>query len=232
VVSATANSPIKLVAESFSHEYGVNIDRRVDATVTHVAVGLRMLERGIERPSYFNDDTLKRAERIFERVTNGLDETKIDHGPGLPTIDLNPFVARIAASNTRAVLTPSDKPYTEQGSAEGIVRTIGRDSYGRLIMFLRIRLTGDEVKCVLTGEAENEMGEYKIREITASKRVRAYGSLQYKGRGRLNQITATKLRFMRSRSELPDLNDILDPDFTNGLQSEEYLRRLRDGELS
>jgi hypothetical protein len=191
-----------------------------------------MLERGTERPSYFGDETIKLVQRIFERVTNGLDETKIDHGPDLPKIDLTPALARTAAQNARAVLTPPEKPYKEQGSVEGVIRTIGRDGFGRLVLWIHVRLTGADVKCVLTGDAEAEMGDYRIRDITANKRIRVYGTLQYKGRGALNQVEGVKVRFMRSKSELPELDDILDPDFTNGLRSEEYLRQLRDGELS
>jgi hypothetical protein len=36
---------------------------------------------------------------------------------------------------------------------------------------------------------------------------------------------------MRARSELPQIDDILDPDFTDGIESVEYVRRLRDGTL-
>ncbi|KYK48147.1 hypothetical protein A1D31_00020 [Bradyrhizobium liaoningense] len=232
IVSATTNSPIELVAEGYSREFGVNIDRRVDATVRHAAIGMYMLETSMERPSYFSDETIKRVQRIFERVTNGLEETKIDHGADLPVIDLKPTIARTAVQNAKAVLAPPEKPYTEQGSVEGVFRTIGRDGFGRLVLWLRVRLTGEDIKCVLTGSAEEDMGEHRIREITAKKRLRVYGTLYYKGRGKLDKVDGVKVRFMRARSELPDLNDILDTDFTNGLTSEEYLRQLRDGELS
>ena len=232
IISATTNSPIELVAEGYSNEYGVNIDQRVEVTVRNTAIGIAMLEHGTERPSYFGDETIKLVQRIFERVTNGLDETKIDHGPDLPTIDLKPAIARTAAQNARSVLTPPEKPYTEQGSVDGIFRTIGRDGFGRLVLWVHVRLTGEDVKCVLTGSAEEDLGDYRVREITANKRVRISGTLHYKGRGRLNQVDGVKVRFMRSRSELPELDDILDPDFTNGLKSEDYLKQLRDGELS
>lgn len=232
VVSATSNTPIEFTLEAFPSIYGVNIDRRVDATVRQTALGLKMLEVSDERPSYFSDETVKRAKRMFERVTNGLDETRLDHGEGLPKIDLTPTIARAATRNTQTILTPPDKPYDEQGSVEGTVRTIGRDGFGRLVVTIRVRLTGEDAKCILAGEAMEELGEHRIKEITASKRIRVYGTLSYKSPGRLSQVKGTRVRFMRSRSELPDLDEILDSDFTGGLPSEEYLRRLRDGELS
>jgi hypothetical protein len=56
--------------------------------------------------------------------------------------------------------------------------------------------------------------------------------LYYKRIGRLSYIEAIKMKFLRDRSELPTVEEIIDPDFTDGLRSEDYLARLRDGERS
>jgi hypothetical protein len=58
-----------------------------------------------------------------------------------------------------------------------------------------------------------------------------YGTLYYKGLGILKEVDAVRIRFMPKNDELPTVGDILDKDFTGGLTSEEYLARLRDGEL-
>jgi hypothetical protein len=46
------------------------------------------------------------------------------------------------------------------------------------------------------------------------------------------QIESDAVQFFLSKEELPSANDIIDENFTGGLKSEEYLERLRNGNLS
>lgn len=108
------------------------------------ALGLDVLRRGGERPSYFTQPVLLRAEKMFERVTNGLSETKIDYGEGLPSLDINHSVAKEAAANTRNVLAPKAKPYRELGSIEGNAKSIERDGFGRRILNVAIASTAKQ----------------------------------------------------------------------------------------
>ncbi len=232
IVNATTNTPIQFTAEASAKTFAVDITRRAELTTRYTANGLQLLKVRGERPPYFNDKVMLRAGRFFERVTNGLDETKIAYAGNFPDLDITPSVARTAAANVRAALTPPDQPYKEIGSVEGTPRTIGRDGFGRLVMWLGERLTGEEVKCILTGEAEAEMGEHQIKEVWQRRRLRVFGTLHYKGRGKLSQVDGAQIKFFRDRPDLPDVEDILDENFTGGLPSEEYLKRLRDGELS
>jgi hypothetical protein len=45
----------------------------------------------------------------------------------------------------------------------------------------------------------------------------------------LSTADVSKLDFEPGRESLPQLRDIIDPNFTDGLSSEEYLERLRNG---
>jgi hypothetical protein len=134
IVGATTNSPIALEAQAFPTVYAVNVDRRVEAVTRQTALGLQQIRMRRERPSYFTDKVLARVERLFERVTNGLDTTVVDFGDELPKLEITPTIAREAAANVRGVLTPPDRPYTELGSVEGTASSIGRDGRGRLIL--------------------------------------------------------------------------------------------------
>lgn len=40
------------------------------------------------------------------------------------------------------------------------------------------------------------------------------------------------MRFLRSQSELPQVNDIIDFDFTSGMTSEDYIERQRSSRAS
>ena len=121
------------------------------------------------------------------------------------------------------------RPYKELGSVEGHFRGIDRDR-GRPVFWIKLRLTGDEVKCFVTGEAEREISIREIGEVWKNRRLQVRGTISYKAAGRVSHIDATQVRFMRERNELPDVDDIADADFTGGLRSEDYLTRLRDGE--
>jgi hypothetical protein len=232
IISASTNSPINFEAAPFPKEFAVNIERRAELVTRQAAYGLRQLQTSGERPSYFTNKVLVRAEKLFERVTNGLEQTTVDFGPDLPALDLTPKAAREAVTNTRSVLEPKNRPYKEQGAVEGYAQSIERDGWGRPIFWIRDRRTSESVKCFVTGAALDELETHQIRDVWRNRRVQVYGLLHYKGLGQLTQIEAISVRFLRDRRELPDISDIADETFTGGLRSEEYLDRIRDGSLS
>jgi hypothetical protein len=230
IVKATTNTPITIEAAAFPKDFGVNIDNRVAIVTRQTALGLDALRHGGQRPPFFTEKVLLRAERMFERVTNGLAETLIEYGAELPVLDITPAVAKVAAANTRNVLTPKAKPYKELGSIEGYAQSIERDGFGRRILWIKHRLTGESVKCTVSGEAEKELETHQIKDVWRYRRVQVYGMLHYKGLGDLRDVEAIRVRFLRDRNELPTVDDILDPNFTGGMKSEEYLAWLRDGD--
>jgi hypothetical protein len=231
IVGATTNSPIAIEAQAYPTAFATNVDRRVELVTKQTAIGLQQLKTRKERPPYFTDRVLARVEKFFDRVTNGLDMTVVDFGDDLPKLELNPTNAKTAAANTRSVLTPPDRPYTELGSVEGTARSIDRDGWGRLILYIHGRLTGEEIKCLVSGDAIDQLGKHEINDVWRGRRVQVYGSLHFKGLGKIHQVEATNIRFLRDRSDLPGVDDILDPDFTGGVRSEDYLARLRDGDI-
>src|SRR5882672_5217211 len=90
ITNASKASPLTIEATPFPKDYGVDIEVRSEAVTRHTALGLAALQTLPERPTFFTDRVLQRAEKMFERVTNGLDETFIDMGLGLPAINLTP----------------------------------------------------------------------------------------------------------------------------------------------
>ncbi|MBN9261091.1 MAG: hypothetical protein J0I57_23355 [Hyphomicrobium sp.] len=231
IVDAKRSSPLTFTIQAFARQFAVNVDARAGHVVDRAFAGLRLLEEQAERPAYFTEKALERAERIFERVTNGLDQTEI-RSDGFRPIVLTPSVARVASRNTRSVLEPGGRPFKEIGSVEGYIQTVGRDGRGRRVVWIKHRLTGDEVRCALTGDAAKALAHCEVEDVWRGDRVSLFGTIHYRTPGRISHIEASAIRFLRSRSELPDVDDIIDPDFTGGLKSEEYLEKLRNGELS
>jgi hypothetical protein len=232
VVDAHRQSPLAFELEPFPRAYGVSIEQRVEKVVQQTANGLALLRTKAERPPYFTEKALQTAERMFERVMNGLSLTEIDHGPGLPSLLVTPKIARTAAANTTAVLRPASRPYKEIGSVEGYFKSVERDGFGRQLLYLRSRLTGDDIKCVAFEGAARQLESCQIRDVWRNRRLLVSGTIHYRALGRITQVDAVSVRFLRDRHELPGTEDIYDDDFTGGLKSEDYLDRLRDGNLS
>jgi hypothetical protein len=232
IVRASTNSPIEFEGQAFPVNFAVNVDRRAGLVVRYTAAGMQQLRTRGDRPAYFTDKVVRRAEQVFQRVTNGLDRTLVDFGNELPNLELTPPIAREAVKNAVAVLKPPENTYSEVGSIEGTARSIDRDRSGRLVLWVHHRLTGEDVKCFVSGQAEQELGEHKIRDVWRGKRVQVYGVLRFKGLGKLDRADGTMLRFLRDREDLPGVDDILDTEFTGGLRSEDYIARLRDGDFN
>lgn len=231
VVDATKTNPITITIQAFARQFAVNVDARAEHVVDRARSGLCLLGQKAERPPYFTEPALLKAERIFERVTNGLDHTEIATEDA-PPIVLTPNIARVAAKNTRSVIEPAGRPYKEIGSLEGYFQSVSRDGHGRRVLHMKHRLSGDAVKCLVSGEAESELAHREIDDVWRGRRISVFGTICYRGPGRISQMEASTIRFLRSRSELPDIDDIIDPNFTGGLRSEDYLEKLRDGDVS
>jgi len=145
---------------------------------------------------------------------------------------VTPAGARSATTNTQLALKPAERPYRELGSIEGVAHGSDVDGHGRHILFVRHRLTGDSVKCILSDSALANIGDSKLLDVYRGLRVTVRGVIYYKSLGQIARVKASEISIARSRSDLPAIDDILDENFTGGLRTEEYLERLRDGRLS
>lgn len=232
ITHASKASPLALEVEAFPRQYATNVDRRADLVVTHTAKGLEQLQTKGTRPPYFTDRALTNAERIFARVTNGLAQTAVDYGPGLPEMRLNHRIAERAVASVRHILQPPPiRPYKEIGSIEGVAYGFNRERHGHPVLSVRHRITGEAVECRLLGSALEEVEGRQVGELWRG-RVLIAGTLYFKALGQITRVDAQEIRFLRKRAELPTLDDIQDENFTGGVRTEDYLENLRDGGLS
>jgi hypothetical protein len=232
VTGASKSSPLSFELTAFPRRHGMNVERRTTQVKEGISAGLSVLRSKPERPSYFTEPVLEKAERLFERVTNGLSLTRIEFGDGLPPIEITPPEAKLAARNITAVRKPKEKPYREIGSLEGTLQRVERDGYGRPFLWVKLRVSGDTVKCIARGSAQTEVEHHEIADIWKNKRVRVFGTIYYKALGQITQVESDAVQFLQPREELPRASEIVDENFTSGLKSEEYLERLRNGSLS
>lgn len=232
VVNATRTSPLNFEFEASARHYGTDITRRVNVVARRTSEGLRALQALPERPPFFSDDVLKKVEKTYERINNGLSLSEIEFGEGIDPVRITPVIAHSAARNAGLALKPIDKPYKELGSIEGITRGTEVDGYARRLLYVRHRLTGDVIKCILSEAALAAIGGHTIAEAYKGLRIRVRGIIHYRALGHIAQMEVSEIVFARVRADLPTVDDILDEDFTGGMRTEEYLERLRDGRLS
>jgi hypothetical protein len=229
IIGASKNSPLAFEAAPFARQYAMNIDRRAARVVRATAVGMQSLQTRGKRPEYFSQRVLAKAERLFERVTNGLGETTVDYGPDLPALELTPAAAYVAAANVRTILNPPPATFQELGAVEGIAHGPDLDGWGNRIIKIRLRLTGDDLTCRLSGDALRQVEMRRVGDLWKDCRVIVHGLIYYRGLGLPNRIDGNKIRFFRNNSDLPSVEDIQDEDFTGGVKSEDYLENLHDG---
>ena len=235
VVEASRNSPVIFGIEAYPKQFATNVDQRASIVLNGTALGLASIEIKAERPRYFTNDIMRRAKRIAERVTNGIGSTKVDFGPGLPAIELTPSSARNAIRNVDMILTKPHKPYQELGSIEGYLERVELDGYNRRVVYMRERLTEDAIKCLIPRHAQQvvlDISNRQIGDVWGRVRLQMTGRIFYIGPKNIEYIEVEDVRFFRPRQELPQIDDIIDENFTGGLRSEEYLERLRNGTLT
>lgn len=144
---------------------------------------------------------------------------------GLPPVKIDRQVARVVTETAEAT-RPVRNPYRELGSVEGYISNAERDGFGRGILRFRSRMDGTIVKAVATGQAFQQLEKFRLGEVWNGVRVRVYGVLRYRDLGELEGMDATGIEVI-GQMALPTMDDIIDPDFTGGLKTEDYLEELR-----
>lgn len=230
VTDATKNSPLTLEVTPFPRNFAMNIDRRAAQVVLATSQGIDALASRGERPMYFSDILIGRAERMFERVTNGLAETFVDTSEyeSVASIQVGRDLAGAGIKHISDLRSAKAIEYRELGSIEGFITKIELDGYNRPLIWLKHRLDGQTVKCVTKGNALDRIGHYEVSEVLKGLRVQIFGLISYKDLERIGSVEADAIHVFASDKELPDMEDIVAPNFTKGLEASEYLRIIRE----
>jgi len=110
--------------------------------------------------------------------------------------------------------------YKEYGSLRGILRIV--DSQ----MVVVDRLTDEETPCFLQ-RPELEA----VTHQALDRRVEITGEILVDRETRKRiRILADKIRILRERADLPQIEDLFGIDITGGIEPSEYIRRMRDEE--
>ena len=230
VAGASRNSPFVLELTPCPRKAAMNIDGRALMIVPAAMDGIRKLMEGENLPPYFSRDLIKTTKRLCRRIANGLDATTLEASTYVqaPRISITNEDARRALSNLMRFKGKELVYRRELGSVEGRISKIGRDKNGHLVLWLRSRIDGKTIKCVGDGCAFDGIGENQVAEFARGLRVLVLGILKYEKPGKIGVIETDEIRVFKKNDELPDIYDIVDPNFTGGVESCEHLRRIRE----
>jgi len=228
VTNVTMNSPISVELTPYGSGPADAVAARIDLVEKTAVRGFRALRNGDMRPPYWPDEIVARARKLHSRVLNGLSDTVIafDADPEGDWIVIDRPAAREFERSVERAKAVVSIPYTELGSVEGFVTKPELDGNDRAILRFRARLDGAEVKAFASGPAFRQIEQLTLSEVWHGVRVRVYGAIHYKSLGTIETINATSIELLDSQT-LPGIDDIVDPNFTGRLTSDEFLRELR-----
>jgi hypothetical protein len=229
---ASTNSPFTVVAVAQAVDPAVDVSAAVKRVKADVSYGLRsLMTRGVP-PQWMTQGSFAVAKNIFARNLNGIGETDIDFDEGdvlsIKTDQANAGISALEALNVMA-FEQELAPRLSFGEIEGVMLAAGRYRNREAIQ-IRNEMYGF-IWCTLSKELIAKFGdEHSMSDIWKGKTLGVYGRLNYAAGGKLATIDAMDVREIEA-APLVNLEAILDPDFTAGMDPHEYLERLHEGQL-
>ncbi len=214
---AINNLKMKSPAELQIVPYKPKKDSDPNRIVTHSIKGINALKIKAERPAFFNDAALEYT-RAFANIIDHRNIEDISIQNGSQTVELNHHVV----ANIDTIIHPIKE--TLFGIIEGRLDMINIHAGLQLGIFREI--DDRQVKALFGDDEETR----ELAKGLLGKKVYAIGDIKRNKDGEPIAITVKKLEEMPDGENLPSLLDIygIDPDFTDGLSVEEFLRKQRD----
>jgi hypothetical protein len=228
LVSATKNSPLTVVAEAATTLPGVDASKLAREQKTKFRRCVSELRTGKVPAAWNSPDDRRRARNWMRRTHNGISATHIDMEQTEGVVTVTAQDASIAEPILE--LPPvQGRPREQVGSVEGYLTSV-ETYYNKPAIRLRDRRSGADVLCLVPEEFTAEIaGAAGFEDVWRERRVIVRGKVHYDSAGKVERVTATTAHALPRR--LVEVSEIKDDDFTAGLPAEEYLEKLRDGDI-
>lgn len=229
---ATTNSPFTVVAVAQAANPSVNVSALAKRVKSDVSLGLRSLMTRGTPPPWMTQESFAVAKGIFARNLNGIGETAIDFEDG-DVVSITPDEAKAGINTLDAFNVMAFEqdlvPRVSFGEIEGVMLAAGRYRNKEAIQ-IRNEMYGF-IWCTLSKDLIERFGdEHSMSDIWKGKTLGVQGRLNYIAGGKLQSIDALDVREI-DYAPLVNLEAILDPDFTAGMDPYEYLEQLHEGRL-
>ena len=235
LTSATTQSPLTVEAEPYDQRTQAGGYGAIAPHVAKVREGLQRLEAGEDFGPDFPDEKREVAIELVKRNLNGIGNTEFFFGHSGQQVQLDQQIARRALT---AIEGGEDSLYEylygtfarrEAGSIEGQILDVGTDSEEPAV-HIEEDLSGRRISCRIDEKIRQDIE----RRLTAAdvwdkRRVRVRGELNYDADGKLIRLYEGQIAFIEPVAVSVD--DLYDPEFTEGLEPRDYLDRFREGEL-
>ena len=232
--SASANSPFTIVAVAEAVNSGVDVSDQVRKVKQEFSSGLRKLINESAPAWWMGPSALGIAGSVFGRGTNGISNTEIDLEQNDKLILDRPHAllgARAISAITAISVGAELEARESYGELRGTMVAAGKYR-GKPAIQIRTEQYGFVWCQFTTPRLIEEFGDaHVVSEIWEGKNIGVEGKFIYADGGKLSRLEASKVREIEGVPHI-SLGDVVDKDFTAGLDPVEYLRRLHEGELA
>ncbi len=207
VVRLSMRSPLRM---TLAPKIAAAVGRKI---VRAVLEGVKKIERSPTAPEHFNEDSLRAARELLTAAEK--DGAELTFGAD------NKSEVKLTEQAVKHIdeVVARARKYADHGTLEGQLEEISVHSGTSFAIWEA--LTSRKVECVITADRVDEA------KALLGKRVAVTGIVRYRNHKPIS-IQVDRIRRLREASELPQLEDIPPLNITDGLSSEEYVRRLRD----
>lgn len=175
-------------------------------------------------PEYF--DTYK---AILFRVSHGA-RLEVKESPASPALAFDAEAAKFVSALVAKLPEQVSRIKDQLGSIEGELHSVSVYR-NRPAFVVRERKTNHDITCVVSDdEFAKEIAQTRnFEDVWKHRRVIVRGLIRYSVRGGILQVVATSIKAIEPRAVSEE--EIRDESFTNGLQSSDYVKKWRDGDL-
>jgi hypothetical protein len=189
--------------------------------VEAVGPGMESLNGSNDCPPHFTPDALRFVRRLVDHsAAYGVIPVFITFTKTVP-------VERVAGENADWALKTlmlKKQTHSEYGSLRGELTELSKSSRKRDKLVLVDRLTGEQTPCYVGEELDPEIRAAWKRRVVVTGRIIVNHETRKKA------IHVERIRVLRERKDLPQIEDLHGIDITGGAESSEYIRNLRDAD--
>jgi len=234
LISATTRSPLTVVGEATSRDPKVPfelVEAVARAQKRAFTDNLQAVRHG-KRPIAWESGRASTAmTEMLRRTLNGIGSVSVELEAGRSVIiDTSVAISALEQLEKKSTFVPGFRKHIERGAVEGTLSQIFRSHNTQPAIKVRERGTGLDVVCIVSPDVKDRIErEIGPADVWEKHRITVYGMLQYGDDGRVTRINADDVKVVIAPKIM--LDEIIDPDFTGGVDSVEYLRQFHEGEL-
>jgi hypothetical protein len=233
---AGTNSPFTAEAEATSNNKDVDVTYIANTRISETASYMSDLRSGRRPTKDIGKKRRSAAKRVFVRNTQAIGKTTVNFSvPTAPEVVLTPSIAQTSLALSQSNDAPEvqylseDRERHENGSIEGRIVDVSSD-YNHPAIRIEERKSGREINCRVGQEVIDSIASAtSLKDVWEHRRVRVRGVISFDSAGQITRVYAKSVTPIAPRAMT--LKDIEDRDFTGGLQIEDYLDKLREGNL-